>query len=87
MLGGGGGGTLAGGGGEFSYHPHLTLARTGRGGHAGREERGALRDAAEQLAAFQCAEWQVTDFQLMRSDFAGGPARYTTVGSWELAKE
>ncbi|WP_327068372.1 RNA 2',3'-cyclic phosphodiesterase [Kitasatospora sp. NBC_01302] len=69
---------------EFTYHPHLTLARTGRGGHPGREERTALRAAAEQLVDFQGVEWPVTEFQLMRSDFGSGRSRYTTVDRWEL---
>ncbi|MFF7632307.1 RNA 2',3'-cyclic phosphodiesterase [Kitasatospora sp. NPDC008050] len=70
---------------EFSYHPHLTLARTGRGGHPGREERAALRTAAEQLREFQGVEWPVTEFQLMRSDFGSGRSRYTVVDRWALS--
>jgi 2'-5' RNA ligase len=72
---------------EFSYQPHLTLARTGRRGHPGREERAALRTAAERLETFEGAEYPVTSMQLMRSDFGSGhgPVRYTSVGSWYLA--
>ncbi|GAB2709740.1 RNA 2',3'-cyclic phosphodiesterase [Kitasatospora kifunensis] len=72
---------------EFSYHPHLTLARTGRGGHPGREERAALRAAAEQLVEFQGVEWPVTEFQLMRSDLGSGRSRYTVVDRWLLRSE
>ncbi len=66
---------------EFSYHPHLTLARAGRAGRAG---RGALREAAERLAGFRGAEWRVTGFQLMSSELTGGRPRYRTVESWGL---
>ncbi|MEY9945305.1 RNA 2',3'-cyclic phosphodiesterase [Kitasatospora sp. GAS1066B] len=71
---------------ELDFHPHLTLARTGRGGHPGREERAALRTAAERLEEFQGVEWPVTEFQLMRSDFASGGSRYTVVDRWPLTR-
>ncbi|WP_035846493.1 RNA 2',3'-cyclic phosphodiesterase [Kitasatospora azatica] len=75
---------------EFSYHPHLTLARAGGRGHhshPGREERAALHEAAERLETFEGAEYSVTSIQLMRSDFGSGhgPVHYTSVGSWDLA--
>ncbi|WP_329566661.1 RNA 2',3'-cyclic phosphodiesterase [Kitasatospora sp. NBC_01266] len=69
---------------ELDFHPHLTLARTGRRSHPGREERAALHTAAERLEEFQGVEWPVAEFQLMRSDFDGGRVRYTTVDRWEL---
>ncbi|MGF1425212.1 RNA 2',3'-cyclic phosphodiesterase [Kitasatospora sp. LaBMicrA B282] len=69
---------------ELEYHPHLTLARAGRGGHPGREERAALRTAAEELAEFQGVDWPVTGFQLMRSDFTAGRYRYSVVDRWTL---
>jgi 2'-5' RNA ligase len=69
---------------EVAFHPHLTLARTGRGGHTGAAERKALRVAAERLEGFQSAEFTVADVHLMRSELHGGPARYTRVRSWAL---
>ncbi|MCC9306697.1 RNA 2',3'-cyclic phosphodiesterase [Kitasatospora sp. RB6PN24] len=68
----------------LEYHPHLTLARTGRSGHHGAAERKALRAAAERLETFQGAEFTVASVHLMRSEFHGGPAQYTRVRSWAL---
>jgi 2'-5' RNA ligase len=79
-----GGGSQPEAGAEFAYHPHLTLARTGRGGHPGREERAVLRAAADELTGYQGREWGVTHVHLMRSNLGGGPARYTSIGSWRL---
>jgi 2'-5' RNA ligase len=69
---------------ELAYHPHLTLARTGRGGYHGAAERKALRVAAERLETFQGAEFTVASVHLMRSELHGGPARYTRLRSWAL---
>ncbi|GAA1220385.1 RNA 2',3'-cyclic phosphodiesterase [Kitasatospora nipponensis] len=70
---------------EHDYHPHLTLARTPRGGPPDGERRRALRRAAELLEAFQGVEWPVTEFHLMCSEFADGRPHYTSVTSWPLA--
>ncbi|PYC85376.1 RNA 2',3'-cyclic phosphodiesterase [Streptomyces tateyamensis] len=74
---------------ESGYQPHLTLARAGTGrSHPPREQREALRAAAERLATFQGTPYPVTGFELMRSDFGrgNGPVRYTAIDRWELAR-
>lgn len=68
-------------GGEFDYHPHLTLARAGRHPQG---SRGGLRAAAAALAQYRGGGWQVDGFRLMRSEFTGGPAHYTTLHRWAL---
>ncbi|MFI9270789.1 RNA 2',3'-cyclic phosphodiesterase [Kitasatospora sp. NPDC052896] len=73
-------GELGCGEGEFSFHPHLTVARSGR-----HRRRGALREEAAALADFRGAEWEVAEFHLVRSDFTGGRSRYTVLRSWPLA--
>lgn len=68
-------------GSEFDYHPHLTLARAGRHPQG---SRGGLRAAAGALAQYRGSEWRADGIRLMRSEFTGGPAHYTTLHQWAL---
>ncbi|MFE9424516.1 RNA 2',3'-cyclic phosphodiesterase [Kitasatospora sp. NPDC006697] len=61
------------------YHPHLTLARTGR-----QPAPVPLRTAADELTPFHGAEFPVPAIHLMRSDLHAGRARYTRLRSWSL---
>ncbi|GAA1980597.1 RNA 2',3'-cyclic phosphodiesterase [Kitasatospora viridis] len=61
------------------FHPHLTLARSGRHPAA-----GPLHAAAAELVPFHGAEFPVTAVHLVRSDLHAPRARYTSLRSWPL---
>lgn len=62
--------------GDEPFHPHLTLARAGRG-----EPR--LEELAQRYAGPRSA-WTVRHLALMRSRLAIGGARYSVTGQWPL---
>jgi RNA 2',3'-cyclic 3'-phosphodiesterase len=67
---------------EDRFHPHLTLARVVRPPRA--QERSMLREWSVQWARTAFGEIPVDHVQLMRSQLGGGPARYTTLATFDL---
>jgi len=67
---------------EDRFHPHLTLARVVRPPKA--TERKLLRDWASEWARTAFGEIPVDHVRLMRSQLGGGPARYTTLATFDL---
>jgi 2'-5' RNA ligase len=67
---------------EDRFHPHLTLARVVRPPKA--TERTVLRDWASEWARTAFGEIPVDHVRLMRSQLGGGPARYTTLATFDL---
>ncbi|GAA4861054.1 RNA 2',3'-cyclic phosphodiesterase [Kitasatospora terrestris] len=75
---------------RHGFHPHLTLARAGSSHGTRRAVRrlaaGELRLMAAALEGWQGREWEAGALHLMRSEFGYGPARYTSLRSWPLAR-
>ncbi|MFI6447970.1 RNA 2',3'-cyclic phosphodiesterase [Kitasatospora sp. NPDC050543] len=73
----------------FTFHPHLTLARSGSSrGMRRAVQRGVaaeLEALAAGLAQFRGGEWQAREVHLMKSETAGGFVHYESVRSWPLA--
>jgi len=67
---------------EDRFHPHLTLARVVRPPRA--PERKLLRDWATRWGSRPFGEIPVDHVRLMRSQLGGGPARYTTLATFDL---
>lgn len=67
---------------EDRFHPHLTLARVPRPLKA--PERELLRDWSSGWARAVFGEIPVEHVRLMRSQLGGGPARYTTLTTFDL---
>jgi RNA 2',3'-cyclic 3'-phosphodiesterase len=67
---------------EDRFHPHLTLARVPRPLKAPERER--LRDWSSEWARAVFGEIPVEHVRLMRSQLGGGPARYTTLTTFDL---
>ena len=67
---------------EDRFHPHLTLARVARPPKA--TERKLLREWAARWARTAFGEIPVEHIRLMRSQLGGGPAKYTTVATFDL---
>ena len=64
------------------FHPHLTLGRVRRPLKA--PERAVLRDWSVRWGAAAFGEVPVDQVRLMRSQLGGGPARYTTLTTFDL---
>lgn len=64
------------------FNAHLTLARARRPLRA--PERSALRDWSAQWASASFGDVPVDNVRLMRSQLGGGPARYTTLATFDL---
>ena len=67
---------------EDRFHPHLTLARVPRPLKA--PERELLRDWSTQWARTTFGNIPVEHVRLMRSQLGGGPARHTTLATFDL---
>ena len=67
---------------EDRFHPHLTLGRVPRPLKA--PERELLRDWSTQWARTSLGNIPVGHVRLMRSQLGGGPARYTTLATFDL---
>lgn len=67
---------------EDRFHPHLTLARVPRPLKA--PERALLRDWSSAWARAVFGDIPVEHVRLMRSQLGGGPARYTTLTTFDL---
>ena len=67
---------------EDRFHPHLTLARVPRPLKA--PERELLRDWSSDWARAVFGDIPVEHVRLMRSQLGGGPARYTTLTTFDL---
>ena len=67
---------------EDRFHPHLTLARVVRPPKA--TERKVLRDWATEWGSASFGQTPVDHVRLMRSQLGGGPARYTTLATFDL---
>lgn len=67
---------------EDRFHAHLTLARARRPLRA--PERAALRDWSAQWGSASFGEVPVDQVRLMRSQLGGGPARHTTLATFDL---
>ncbi len=67
---------------EDRFHAHLTLARARRPLRA--PERTALRDWSARWESASFGEVPVDQVRLMRSQLGGGPARYTTLATFDL---
>jgi 2'-5' RNA ligase len=67
---------------EDRFHPHLTLARVPRPLKA--PERELLRDWSKEWARAVFGDIHVEHARLMRSQLGGGPARYTTLTTFDL---
>jgi 2'-5' RNA ligase len=67
---------------EDRFHAHLTLARVRRPLRA--PERTALPDWSDRWAGAAFGEIPVDQVRLMRSQLGGGPARYTTLATFDL---
>ena len=67
---------------EDRFHPHLTLARVPRPLKAPKRE--LLRDWSSDWAPAVFGEIPVEHVRLMRSQLGGGPARYTTLTTFDL---
>lgn len=70
--------------GTHSFHPHLTLARSGGG-------RVNLRPYVAALVDFRGREWRAERLELVRSRLPGGGVpgerpRYETIAAWELGR-
>jgi 2'-5' RNA ligase len=64
------------------FHPHLTLGRVRRPLKA--PERAVLREWSVRWGAAAFGEVPVDQVRLMRSQLGGGPARYTTLTTFDL---
>ena len=67
---------------EDRFSAHLTLARVRRPLRA--PERSALRDWSAPWESTSFGEIPVDQVRLMRSQLGGGPARYTTLATFDL---
>jgi 2'-5' RNA ligase len=67
---------------EDRFHPHLTLARVPRPLKA--PERDLLRAWSGEWARAVFGDIPVEHVRLMRSQLGGGPARYTTLTTFDL---
>ncbi len=67
---------------EDRFHPHLTLARVPRPLKA--PERELLRDWSNEWARAVFGDIPIEHVRLMRSQLGGGPARYTTLTTFDL---
>jgi len=67
---------------EDRFHPHLTLARIVRPPKA--TERKLLREWSTRWGPTSFGEIAVDHVSLMRSQLGGGPARYTTLATFDL---
>jgi 2'-5' RNA ligase len=67
---------------EDRFHPHLTLARVPRPLKA--PERELLRNWSSDWARAVFGDIPVEHVRLMRSQLGGGPARYTTLTTFDL---
>jgi 2'-5' RNA ligase len=67
---------------EDRFHAHLTLARVRRPLRA--PERSALRDWSARWESVSFGEIPVEQVRLMRSQLGAGPARYTTLATFDL---
>ena len=67
---------------EDRFHAHLTLARARRPLRA--PERTALRDWSARWESASFGDVPVDQVRLMRSQLGGGPARYTTLATFDL---
>jgi RNA 2',3'-cyclic 3'-phosphodiesterase len=67
---------------EDRFSAHLTLARVRRPLKA--PERGALRDWSARWESASFGDVPVDQVRLMRSQLGGGPARYTTLATFDL---
>lgn len=67
---------------EDRFHAHLTLARARRPLKA--PERTALRDWSARWESASFGDVPVDQVRLMRSQLGGGPARYTTLTTFDL---
>lgn len=67
---------------EDRFHAHLTLARARRPLRAA--ERSALRDWSARWESASFGDVPVDQVRLMRSQLGGGPARYTTLATFDL---
>ena len=67
---------------EDRFHPHLTLARVPRPLKA--PERELLRDWSSNWGRAVFGDIPVEHVRLMRSQLGGGPARYTTLTTFDL---
>jgi 2'-5' RNA ligase len=67
---------------EDRFHPHLTLARVPRPLKA--PERKLLGNWSSEWALAVFGEIPVEHVRLMRSQLGGGPARYTTLTTFDL---
>jgi RNA 2',3'-cyclic 3'-phosphodiesterase len=67
---------------EDRFHPHLTLARIVRPPKA--TERKLLREWSTRWGPTSFGEIPVDHVSLMRSQLGGGPARYTTLATFDL---
>ena len=67
---------------EDRFHAHLTLARARRPLKA--PERSALRDWSARWDSASFGDVPVDQVRLMRSQLGGGPARYTTLATFDL---
>ncbi len=67
---------------EDRFSAHLTLARVRRPLRA--PERTALRDWSARWGAASFGDVPVDQVRLMRSQLGGGPARYTTLATFDL---
>ncbi|WP_354641901.1 RNA 2',3'-cyclic phosphodiesterase [Kitasatospora camelliae] len=75
---------------QHGFHPHVTLARAGSSHGTRRAVQrlaaGELRLMAAALEGFRGSDWEAAEVHLMRSEMGYGPARYTSVRSWPLAR-
>jgi RNA 2',3'-cyclic 3'-phosphodiesterase len=67
---------------EDRFHPHLTLARVPRPLKAA--ERKMLLDWSTRWGSTSSGSIPVDQVRLMRSQLGGGPAKYTTVATFDL---
>jgi 2'-5' RNA ligase len=67
---------------EDRFSAHLTLARARRPLRAA--ERAALRDWSTKWSSAAFGDLPVEQVRLMRSQLGGGPARYTTLATFDL---
>jgi RNA 2',3'-cyclic 3'-phosphodiesterase len=67
---------------EDRFSAHLTLARVRRPLRA--PERAALRDWSARWGSSSFGDVPVDQVRLMRSQLGGGPARYTTLATFDL---
>ena len=67
---------------EDRFHPHLTLARVVRPPKA--PERAELREWSTKWARTSFGDIPAEHVRLMRSQLGSGPARYTTLATFDL---